>query len=79
MTMDNKPRARAWTRDELGSGKAAPSILEFDAEMGIFRDKGPNGMWYIHPISWTESNRRLDLQAAKDAARRNERERVESL
>lgn len=74
-----KVKAREWTLDEIGSGQATPSILEFDANMGIFRDRGPNGMWYIHPISWTESNRRLDLQAAKAAARRNERERVESL
>lgn len=77
--MDNKPRARAWTRDELGSGEATPSILEFDAEMGIFRDKGPNGMWYIHPISWTESDRRLSAEAARSAARNHERERVNSL
>lgn len=74
-----KVKAREWTLDEIGSGRATPSILEFDANMGIFRDRGPNGMWYIHPISWPESNRRLDLQAAKAAARRNERERVESL
>lgn len=74
-----KVKAREWTLDEIGSGQATPSILEFDANMGIFRDRGPNGMWYIHPISWPESNRRLDLQAAKAAARRNEWERVESL
>lgn len=74
-----KVKAREWTLGEIGSGQATPSILEFDANMGIFRDRGPNGMWYIHPISWPESNRRLDLQAAKAAARRNERERVESL
>lgn len=74
-----KVKAREWTLDEIGSGQATPTILEFDANMGIFRDRGPNGMWYIHFISWPESNRRLDLQAAKDAARRNERERVESL
>ena len=74
-----KVKAREWTLDEIGSGQATPSILEFDANVGIFRDRGPNGMWYIHPISWTESDRRLNLQAAKAAARRNERERVESL
>lgn len=74
-----KPEGRVWTQDEIGSGAATPTILEYEANMGIFRDRGPNGMWYIHPISWTESNRRLDLQAAKAAARRNERERVESL
>ena len=74
-----KPEGRVWTQDEIGSGAATPTILEYEANMGIFRDKGPNGMWYIHPISWTESNRWLDLQAAKAAARRNERERVESL
>lgn len=74
-----KVKAREWTLDEIGSGQATPSILEFDANMGIFRDRGPNGMWYIHPISWPESDRRLNLQAAKAAARRNERERVESL
>lgn len=74
-----KVKAREWTLDEIGSGQATPSILEFDANVGIFRDRGPNGMWYIHPISWPESDRRLNLQAAKAAARRNERERVESL
>ena len=74
-----KVKAREWTLDEIGSGQATPTILEFEANMGIFRDRGPNGMWYIHPISWTESDRRLNLQAAKAAARRNERERVESL
>lgn len=74
-----KVKAREWTLDEIGSGQATPAILEFDANMGIFRDRGPNGVWYIHAISWPETNRRLDLQAAKAAARRNERERVESL
>ena len=77
--MEKVLSGRTWTLDEIGSGAASPSILEYDANMGIFRDKGPNGMWYIHPISWTESDRRLTLEAARRAARNRERERVESL
>ena len=69
---------RTWTLDEMGSGAASPSILEYDADMGIYRDK-IDGIWYIHPISWTESDRRLTLEAARRAARNRERERVESL
>lgn len=76
--MEKVLSGRTWTLDEMGSGAASPSILEYDADMGIYRDK-IDGTWYIHPISWTESDRRLTLEAARRDARNRERERVESL